>query len=245
MNAGSSITREISDLILQNNSFDSVPKLFSMGRNIIASCLVITQLYLVKNIIVVLFNMTSIISTIPFPFTPRRSGLLGLLTTAVPAYFFSLYNSSETTTKEFFQRIWSILIPSVFVITTGAIAVGNYTQHQLGATNDETSTIILSVLLVTLVLLVQFLASIQNRIAKKSILLSSSLLVTFTTILLAPRGIWGLDYVQSFYEISILPLHFINIILISSLFIASFLFVSIITIHKVFKLPIGLQKNVI
>ena len=245
MNSGSTITREISDIVLQKNSFESLPKLFSMGRNIIASCLVITQLYLVKNIIVVLFNMTSIISTIPFPFTPRRSGLLGLLTTAVPAYFFSLYNSSETTTKEFFQRIWSVLIPSVIVITSGAIAVGNYTQHQLGATNDETSTIIMSVLLVTLVLLVQFLASIQNRITKKSLILTVALLGIYTTLLLAPHGIWGLEIIQSFYEISMLPLHFISIILIASFSIAIFLFGSMYVIYKVFKLPIALQKNAI
>jgi cation-transporting ATPase E len=245
MNAGSTITREISDIVLQKNSFESLPKLFSMGRNIIASCLVITQLYLVKNIIVVLFNMTSIISTIPFPFTPRRSGLLGLLTTAVPAYFFSLYNSSETTTKEFFQRIWSVLIPSVIIITSGAIAVGNYTQHQLGATKDETSTIIMSVLLVTLVLLVQFLATIQNRISKKSLFLMVALLGIYTTLLLAPHGIWGLEIIQSFYEISMLPLHFISIILIASFSIAIFLFGCMYVIYKLFKLPIALQKNAI
>jgi len=236
MNSGSSITREISDIILQNNSFETVPKLFAMGRNIIATCLVLTQLYLVKNFIVVLFDVFSFLLTIPFPFTPRRSGLLGLLTTAIPAYFFSVYNKSETTTKEFFVRIWSILLPASIIGSAGGFAVGVYGQHTLLTSNEQLSTLILAVLVFTMTFLFQFLASMQNHTSKKSYLLTIILLSFFSMLIFIPKGIWGLTLVQSFYEITVLPLQYLSIIIITSIGIS-------LLILGAIRIALSLQKQ--
>lgn len=224
MNSGSSITREISDIILQNNSFETVPKLFGMGRNIIATCLVLTQLYLVKNFMVVFFDIFSFLLSIPFPFTPRRSGILGLLTTAIPAYFFSVYNKSQTTTKEFFVRIWSVLLPASLIGATGGLVVGVYFQRILLASDDQLSTLILAVLVFTMTFLFQFLAAMQNHTSRKSYLLSILLLSFFSILIFTPKGIWGLTLLQSFYEITILPFHFLSIIGITSIVISLLIF---------------------
>ncbi|MBL8004456.1 MAG: HAD-IC family P-type ATPase [Candidatus Kapabacteria bacterium] len=238
MNAGSSITREISDIILQNNSFETVPKLFAMGRNIIATCLVLTQLYLVKNFIVVFFDVFSFLLTIPFPFTPRRSGLLGLLTTAIPAYFFSVYNKSETTTKEFFVRIWSILLPASIIGSAGGFAVGVYGQLYLHASNEQLSMLILAVLVFTMTFLFQFLASFQNHTSKKSLLLSAILITFFGTLIFTPKGIWGLTLLQSFYEITVLPFLFLPVIAITSVGISLLIF-------GVIRITLSIQKQTI
>lgn len=238
MNAGSSITREISDIILQNNSFETVPKLFAMGRNIIATCLVLTQLYLVKNFIVVFFDLFSFLLTIPFPFTPRRSGILGLLTTAIPAYFFSVYNKSETTTKEFFMRIWSILLPASIIGSAGGFVIGLYGQQKLLASNEQLSTLILAVLVFTMTFLFQFLASFQNHTSKKSFFLSAILITFFGTLIFTPKGIWGLTLLQSFYEITVLPFHFLPVIAIASVGMSLWIFGAI-------RIALSLQKQTI
>ena len=238
MNAGSSITREISDIILQNNSFETVPKLFAMGRNIIATCLVLTQLYLVKNFIVVFFDVFSFLLTIPFPFTPRRSGILGLLTTAIPAYFFSVYNKSETTTKQFFVRIWSVLLPASTIGSAGGFFVGVYGQKILDASNEQLSTLILAVLVFTMTFLFQFLASFQNHTPKKSYFLSAIILTFFATLIFVPKGIWGLTLLQSFYEITVLPFHFFPVIAIASVGISLLIFGAI-------RIALSLQKQTI
>ncbi len=241
MNSGSSISREISDIVLMNNSFDVIPELFIMGRAIIATCLVTSQLYLVKNSIILLYSIVALLSTISFPFTPRSSGLLGLLTTAIPAYFFSVYSNAETTTKEFFVRIWSVLIPTSFCVTIGSVLVGYYCMILLQTTTEETSTIILSVLVLSLLLLFQYLAWYQNSIKSKSVYFTIGLVGFYMILLLLPEGIWGISVIQSFYEIRSLESKFLLVIFSSSIGIGLILIGCLYVVRRFAKITLPLQ----
>ncbi|MDW8467125.1 MAG: HAD-IC family P-type ATPase [Chloroherpetonaceae bacterium] len=92
MEEGSSITKEIADIVLLKNKFSLLPKIFEQGRLILNTVLAIAKLYLTKNLIVLLLEILTISLGALFPLTPRRSALLSLLGVALPVYVITAFN---------------------------------------------------------------------------------------------------------------------------------------------------------
>ncbi|MCS7211734.1 MAG: HAD-IC family P-type ATPase [Chloroherpetonaceae bacterium] len=122
MEEGSSITKEIADIVLLKNKFSLLPKIFEQGRLILNTVLAIAKLYLTKNLIVLLLEILTISLGALFPLTPRRSALLSLLGVALPVYVITAFNRRTTPPRAFFTELFAFIAVSLLAFSTASYA---------------------------------------------------------------------------------------------------------------------------
>ena len=84
MNGGASITKDVSDMILLNNSFSVLPKAITEGKDVTNRIYGVTKIYFTKIVfLTTLFILTGILS-LPFPATIPQTTLLGFIFTGLP-----------------------------------------------------------------------------------------------------------------------------------------------------------------
>lgn len=116
MEEGMTITKEVSDIVLQKNKFSLLPAIFSEGNKIINTIKYITTLYLVKNFTVVIMLLLNWLVLTPFCLTPRKSSLLSALAVGLPSYFISFRNSNTSKNTLFYRSIFSYVFSSGMII---------------------------------------------------------------------------------------------------------------------------------
>ncbi len=117
MEEGMTITKEVSDIVLQKNKFSLLPAIFNEGNKIINTVRYITTLYLVKNLSVLLMLILNWIVATPFCLTPRKSSLLSALAVGLPSYFISFRNVNTNQTRYFYKSIF------IFIFCTSAVVL--------------------------------------------------------------------------------------------------------------------------
>lgn len=116
MEEGTTITKEVSDIVLLKNKFSLLPEIFNEGNRIINTIRYITTLYLVKNFSVLIVVLLDWFFTTPFFLTPRKSSLLSALAVGLPSYFISFKNSNTNKTTHFYRSVISYVLTSSFFI---------------------------------------------------------------------------------------------------------------------------------
>jgi len=116
MEEGTTITKEISYIILLKNKFSLLPEIFNEGNRIINTVRYITTLYLVKNFSVFIMLMLNWFMNAPFFLTPRKSSLLSALAVGLPSYFISFKNSNTNKTTQFHKSVVSYVLFSSIII---------------------------------------------------------------------------------------------------------------------------------
>lgn len=117
MNGGSSMAKDVADVVLLNNSFSILPILLSEGRRIITNIQTITNIYLIKNI----SSITSILMLgfigLRFPFTPKHVELSSLLIIGIPSLVLAFEKHNFSATDEGFIK--------KLLLFSGIIGFGN------------------------------------------------------------------------------------------------------------------------
>ncbi len=91
MQDGSQATRSVADIVLLNNSFAVLPDTFSEGQRILNGMQDILRLYL-SRIIYLTLVIAAIMRVGPgFPFSPKQSSILSIITLAIPAFALALW----------------------------------------------------------------------------------------------------------------------------------------------------------
>lgn len=116
MDQGMTITKEVSDIVLQKNKFSLLPAIFNEGNKIINTIRYITTLYLVKNFAVLIMLLLNWFVSTPFCLTPRKSSLLSALAVGLPSYFISFRNSNTAKNTRFYRSIFYYVLSSGITI---------------------------------------------------------------------------------------------------------------------------------
>jgi cation-transporting ATPase E len=91
MGEGSSATRTVAGLVLENNSFDLLPATLDEGRTILSNLRRAAKLFLLKNVYVLLLIVVGFgVLRLGFPFVPQQVTLLNWLTIGGPAFIIML-----------------------------------------------------------------------------------------------------------------------------------------------------------
>lgn len=123
MEEGSSITKEVADIVLLKNKFALLPHIFSEGNRIVNTVNAVAKLFLTKNALVILIALLSMIFSLDFPLTPRRVSFINLFTIGLPAFIIALRNTQISPSKRFFTDLFSfVLVSSIFVTMAGYTA---------------------------------------------------------------------------------------------------------------------------
>ncbi len=103
MEEGSSITKEVADIVLLKNKFSLLPEIFDEGNKIVNSVKSLGKLFLTKNFFVIYISLLSLFFLLDFPLTPRRVSLINIFGIALPAFIITLKNSQHRKDEEFHE----------------------------------------------------------------------------------------------------------------------------------------------
>ncbi|RFM24400.1 MAG: HAD family hydrolase [Candidatus Thermochlorobacter aerophilum] len=202
MEEGSSITKEIADIVLLKNKFSLLPKIFEQGRLILNTVLSIAQLYLTKNLIVLLLEILTMLCGALFPLTPRRSGLLSLLGVAMPVYFITAFNTRTAPPRAFFIELFSFIAVSLVAFATASYLSQYLTQLLLAPTLYEEQMAMTSALVI--MCLGNFIYLSMRANAQKLALFVWSSVITLLLYAFLTHTSWSffpINAIKIFYEI--------------------------------------------
>lgn len=218
MEEGMTITKEVSDIILQKNKFSLLPAIFDEGNRIINTVRYITTLYLVKNFTVLVMLIANWLEYIPFVLTPRKSSLLSALAVGLPSYFISFKNSNIKATGNFYKIVFRYVLSSSFIILFFSYSSYLISISFLKFSTETASNIMYSVF--TLGTIASFFTLIAfedkpnyNYYGFYAILMS----VLFITFSFLRFDFPPLNFISAFYEFEVLNLSEFMIALVHSI----------------------------
>ncbi|MCL2630285.1 MAG: HAD-IC family P-type ATPase [Firmicutes bacterium] len=122
MAAGSDAAKNVSQLVLLDSNFASMPKIVAEGRRSINNLERSSSLFLVKTLYNFLFALIFMILNEPFPFEPRHFTLLGLVTIGLPGALLALEPNSNRVTGSFFSKVVRNAIPAALTVVSAVVA---------------------------------------------------------------------------------------------------------------------------
>jgi cation-transporting ATPase E len=148
MASGSDVAAQISDLVLMDSDFSSLPAVVAEGRRVINNIERSASLYLVKNIFSLILAVISITAAFSYPLTPSQLTLMSLVSIGIPSLILALEPNESLVSGRFLQNAIVRALPAAFTDLFIIIFVLQF-QAAFGMDYDEISTI--TALLVTIV----------------------------------------------------------------------------------------------
>jgi cation-transporting ATPase E len=147
--SGTQMARRVSDLVLINGDFASVPPLVAEGRRALRNLQRVTKLYVTKSAFAAFLILTIGISSDAYPLLPRHLSLAASLTIGIPTFFLALAPSSGPWQPERFVReVARFAVPAGVMIGTGVVAGYLFALHDLDLSIGDSRTVALTTLVV-------------------------------------------------------------------------------------------------
>ena len=141
MASGSDAARNVSQLVLANNDFASMPSVVAEGRRTINNIEQSSALYLVKTIYSVILSILFIFFNSQYPFEPIQLTLIGAFTVAIPSFVLALQPNDNRIKGNFTAKIFAHAIPSAVCVILNIILIISMGSF-FGVSNpDELSTL--------------------------------------------------------------------------------------------------------
>lgn len=123
MASGSDAARNVSQLVLVNNDFASMPSVVAEGRRTINNIEQSSALYLVKTIYSVILSIIFIFFNSQYPFEPIQLTLIGAFTVAIPSFVLALQPNKNRIKGNFTLKIFAHAIPSAVCVILNIILI--------------------------------------------------------------------------------------------------------------------------
>jgi cation-transporting ATPase E len=197
MAAGTPASRAISQLVLLDNSFATLPWVVAEGRRVIANVERTANLFLTKTVYVLLMALAVGLADVEFPFLPRHLTLIGALTIGIPAFFLALAPNAPRARTGFVPRVIRFSIPAGCTAAAATLAAYAFARELRPAELDLARTA------ATLSLTLSGF-SILAYLNSMSPLLNGLLLGTLTTALGATIALASL---RTFFALEVPPVN--------------------------------------
>lgn len=153
MASGSEAAKCVSQLVLADNDFSSMPHIVAEGRRTIQNIQRSASLFLVKNIFSILLSIIVICCGVPYPFQSIQLSFIGGLTIGIPSFILAMEYNNNRIKGNFFLNIITGAIPAGVTITLNAIFIMLF-GSMIGFTDSVTETICVITTAFTLFVLV-------------------------------------------------------------------------------------------
>jgi cation-transporting P-type ATPase E len=228
MEEGSSITKEVADIVLLKNKFSLLPQIFDEGNKIVNSVSSVAKLFLTKNFLVIFLTLLSLLELLDFPLTPRRVSLLNVFSIGLPAFIITLKNNNVSRNTNFVRDVFSFVITSSLLIIicsyVSKIVFGSFTD----ITGAETDMAIMTVIIILAVVNFFIVAKESKSHAKIYYVYGFILISLFVFLTAFNLDTYLLRILRKFYEINHIDLSaWLYIAVITSVFTLFF-----VLIHK-------------
>ena len=112
MASGSEVAAQISDLVLMNSDFASMPSVVAEGRRVINNIERSASLYLVKNIFTFVLSLITLFFTLPYPYTPAQLSLVNALTIGIPSFILAMEPNENRISGRFMPNVIYRALPA-------------------------------------------------------------------------------------------------------------------------------------
>lgn len=208
MNSGADAARNISEIVLLDSNFDSMPKIVMEGRRTINNVERSATLFLSKTIYASLLALLFLFINYAYPFIPIQMTLINSLTIGIPAFILALEPNKSRIKGKFLVNVISKAIPSG-ITTVVNILLLVLLASLLKLPTEQTSTCAVIITAYTALLLIY-------RISKPLNFLRTSLLVLLTSIFAlafiipAGREIFSLEILSINSLLVLIPLMYLS-----------------------------------
>ena len=137
---GSDATKNVSQLILLNSDFSSMPKIVAEGRRTINNIERSASLFLVKTIYSCLNAILFLLIGEPYPFEPIQLSLISTVTIGIPSFVLALEPNKEQIKSNFLKNVVSKSLPTALCVTTNIFAITILKKYNI-LTSGESSTL--------------------------------------------------------------------------------------------------------
>ena len=140
MASGSEAARNVSQLVLVNNDFASMPEVVAEGRRTINNVERSSSLYLVKTIYSIALALFFMFSRLTYPFQPLQLSLIGALTVGFPSFVLALQPNKSIVRGNFTFNIIARAAPAAICVVLNVILTAAL-NRVTGISQAELSTI--------------------------------------------------------------------------------------------------------
>lgn len=140
MATGTDAARNVSQLVLLNSNFNSLPKILAEGRRSINNIQRSASLFLVKTIYATLFALIFLFVQLPYPFIPIQLTLISCLTIGIPSFLLALEPNTDRIQGRFLLNILSKALPGGLTIVVNLLLI-LLCSLQFDFTSEEISTL--------------------------------------------------------------------------------------------------------
>ncbi len=201
MYAGAAATRRVADIVLLNNSFNSLPLGMRLGNRIMQAIEMLSTLFFHK----IIYGVTLLLSTLAlgvvYPFGPRHITFMNLLLVTLPAVMWTLFvptprhrMSPKNYWRDTLRAVAPIAILSGISVTISYIVL--LSLHPNDKLGVSTTTVIIAVLFgIYLVFLVPKMFDVKNN---RRALLARIFYVTMVALVVIPSARFSL--IRDFFD---------------------------------------------
>jgi cation-transporting ATPase E len=140
MQSGSDAARSVSQLVLMNSDFSSMPLVVEEGRRCINNIQRSASLFLVKTIFSFLLAVVFLILPFSYPFKPIQMTLISAITIGIPSFLLALEPNHNLVKGRFIENVLKKSAPGGISVTIG-IGLLMAAQSFMELPQEQTSTI--------------------------------------------------------------------------------------------------------
>ncbi|XMB67650.1 HAD-IC family P-type ATPase [Mycoplasmatota bacterium zrk1] len=148
MASGSEAARNVSQLVLMDSNFSSMPRVVKEGRRVINNIEKVASLFLMKTVYSLLLVLLTFIVSKPYPFRPIQMTLIELFVIGIPAFMLALESNRNKVTGKFIPKALRKALPGSIVVFLNVVVLYAL-QDTIGLSDFEVSIISAITTLVT------------------------------------------------------------------------------------------------
>lgn len=216
MASGSDAACKVSQLVLTNSDFKSMPSVVMEGRRVINNIQRSASLFLVKTIYSFLLSILYLFIMQPYPFIPIQLTLISALTIGIPSFFFALESNNNIIKKGFLRNVIKQSLTGALTIVINILCIV-FISYKMNIQHSQLSSIA-AILTGFTGLIILFRVSIPFN-NKRKILFTLMLVLFFSVIgLLGDKFmIYRLNFIQTIILVLFMIITPITITIISSI----------------------------
>ncbi len=209
MASGSDAARTVSQLVLLNSDFSSLPHVVREGRRSINNLQRSAALYLVKAIFSTILAIFFVFTTAVYPFQPIQLTLISFATIGTPSFILALEPNSERVRGKFIFNVMTNALPCALTIAFNIIFL-TAIHSFLGLSYLEFSTLAVFITGFTSFVMLLKVCSPLNTI-RTALFVTMALVFVFGIIFF--REFFGLAPVSAVMVVILIPMVFLSIFL--------------------------------
>ena len=124
--AGSDAARSVSQLVLLDSNFSSMPSVVAEGRRVVNNIQKSSSLFLMKTMFAICISIFVICIREPYPFSPIQFILLEMLVIGLPSFFLALQPNTNRIEGKFLSNVAKNTVPAGFCLVAAVIAIYIY-----------------------------------------------------------------------------------------------------------------------